>query len=59
VANYVRAVLKLRALRREVVFALLELDRCKKALESPLQPERLLSEADALLRELSIEADAQ
>jgi hypothetical protein len=59
VANYVRAVLKLRALRREVAHTLLEIERCKKALETRLQPGILLAEADTLLRELNGEADIQ
>jgi hypothetical protein len=56
VASYVRAVLKLRALRRELAQTLLEVERRKKALNSRSQPEVLLAEAQRLLEELGIEA---
>ena len=52
VASYVRAVLGLRALRREIAQKLLEVERCKKAIESRLQAEGLLAEAQGLLDEL-------
>jgi hypothetical protein len=55
VANYVRTVLKLRALRREVAHTLLEIERCRKALEGRLQPGVLLAEADALLGDVGAE----
>jgi hypothetical protein len=58
VASYVRAVLKVRALRRDLAHASLEVERCKKALDSRLQSGILLAEADRLLQELGIEADA-
>ena len=56
VASYVRAVLELRALRREIAHKLLEVERCKKAIGSRLQAEVLLAEARTLLEELGIEA---
>jgi hypothetical protein len=55
VANYVRAVLELRALRREVAHKLLEVERCRKAIESRLHAEVLLAEAQTLLEELGLE----
>jgi hypothetical protein len=59
VASYVRAVLRLRALRQELSNAVLEVARCKKALASRRQASILLAEAQALFNELGIEADAQ
>ena len=56
VASYVRAVLELRALRREIAHKLLEVERCKRAIERRLQAEALLAEAQTLLEELGIEA---
>jgi len=55
VANYVRAVLKVRALRRELGSALLEAERCKKALMGRLQANTLLAEAHALLAQFEAE----
>jgi hypothetical protein len=55
VANYVRAVLKVRALRRELAHALLEVEQCKKALNSRRDAGALLAEAQGLLGELGIE----
>jgi hypothetical protein len=52
VASYVRAVLTLRALRRETAQRLLEVERCRRAIESRLQAELLLAEAQCLLDEL-------
>ena len=49
VACYVRAVLGLRALRREIAQKLLEVERCKKAIAGRLQAEALLGEAQGLL----------
>jgi hypothetical protein len=57
VANYVRAVLKVRALRRELAHTLLEVERWKNALKSRRQAATLLAEAQALLRELEAEED--
>jgi hypothetical protein len=59
VASYVRAVLKLRALRQELAHAVLEVARCKKALASRRQASILLAEAQALFEEAGIAADAQ
>jgi hypothetical protein len=59
VASYVRAVLKLRALRQELANAVLEVARCKKTLASRLQASILLAEAQALCNELGLEADVQ
>jgi hypothetical protein len=57
VASYVRAVLKVRALRRELAHALLEVERCKKTLNSRRQAGVLRAEAQGLLEELGIEAN--
>jgi hypothetical protein len=57
VATYVRAVLKLRALRREVARTLLEVERSKKALRSRLQAAILMAEAESLLEEFWIEGE--
>jgi hypothetical protein len=54
-ASYVRAVLKVRALRRESGSALLEAERCKKALMSRLQANTLQAEAHALLAQFEAE----
>jgi hypothetical protein len=57
VASFVRAVLKLHALRREVGHALLEVERRKKAPNGrPLDP-KARAEAKRLLGELGIDAD--
>jgi len=56
VASYVRAVLKVRALRRELAQTLLEVERRKKTLHSRSQPDVLLAEAHMLLEELGIES---
>jgi hypothetical protein len=58
VANYVRAVLKVQALRQELGHALLEVERWKKALKSRVQSGILLAEADALLKELGTKREA-
>jgi hypothetical protein len=59
VASYVRAILKLRALRRELAQAVLDVARCKKVLANRRQGANLLAEAQELLEELGVEADAQ
>jgi hypothetical protein len=59
VASYVRATLKLRALRRELGQAVLDVARCKKVLANRVQAANLLAEAQELLRELGVEEDAQ
>ena len=55
VASYVRAVFGLRALRRELAHKLLEVERCRTAIESRLHAEVLLAEAQTLLEELGLE----
>ena len=59
VASYVRAALKLHALRREHAQAVLDVVRCSKALASRRAASKLLAEAKELLKELGVEADAQ
>ena len=59
VASYVRAILKLRALRRELGQAVLDVARCKKVLANRRRAANLLAEAQELLEELGVEADAQ
>jgi hypothetical protein len=59
VANYVRAVLKLHALRRDLAHAVLEVARCKKTLASRAQADSQMAEARALFEELGVEADVQ
>ena len=55
VASYVRAVLEVQALRRELAQKVLEVERCRKAIDSRIQPEALLAEAQRLLEEIGIE----
>lgn len=57
VASYVRAILKLRALRREVANALLEVERRKKAINGRHLAGRQLAEAQRVLEELGIEGN--
>jgi hypothetical protein len=59
VASYVRAALKLRALRRELAQAVLDVVRCSKALAGRREASKLLAEAQELLKELGVEADVQ
>jgi len=59
VASYVRAVLTLRALRRELATAAIEVARRKKVIASRQGAPFLLREAEALLRELGVDADVQ
>ena len=56
VASYVRAVLKLRALRRELAETLLEVERRKTTLNGRHLTGRDLAEAQRLLEEFGIEA---
>ena len=56
VSSYVHAVLKLRALRRELAQTLLEVERRKKMLKSRIEPKVLLAEAQRLLEDFGIEA---
>jgi len=55
VANYVRAAIRVQALRREFAYALLEMRRCKQALSSRAQADNLMAAAQALCEELRIE----
>jgi hypothetical protein len=55
VANYVRAAIKLQALRREFGNALVELRRCKEVLSSRAQAESLMAEARALCEAFQID----
>ncbi len=57
VANYVHAVLKLQALRRELADVVVEVAHCKKAIASRHQGATLLYGAQALLKELGVEQD--
>jgi hypothetical protein len=57
VVNYVWAVLKVRALYRELGHALLEVERWTNALNSRRQADSLLAEAQALLTELEPQAN--
>lgn len=59
VANYVHAVLKLQAVRRELAAVAVEVARCKKAIACRYQGAALLSEAQTLLKELGVEPDVQ
>ena len=59
VASYVRAALKLHALRRELAQAVLDVVRCSKALASRREASTLLAEAQELLKELDVVADAR
>jgi hypothetical protein len=57
VATYVRAVLKLEALRRDLAHAMLEIERWRNAIKSRRRADILLAEAQALLTELEPQAD--
>jgi hypothetical protein len=57
VATYVWAVLKIRALGRELGHTLLEAERRKAALMSTRQADALWAEAQAFLKELEAEAE--
>jgi hypothetical protein len=59
IASYVRATLKLHALRRELAQAVLDVARCKRTLASRRHAGNLLAEAQQLLQELGVEADGQ
>jgi len=56
VARYIRAALKVQALRREFAKALIEMTACKKVLCDRTQASSLMAEAEALCEELHIEA---
>jgi hypothetical protein len=57
VATYVWAVLKIRALGRELRHTLLEAERHKAALMSTRQADALWAEAQAFLKELEAESE--
>jgi hypothetical protein len=57
VANYVRAAIKLQALRHEFADAVLEVQRCKHALSTRVLADDLMAEAHALCEALGIELD--
>jgi hypothetical protein len=59
IASYVRAVLTLDSLRRELARAAIEVARCKKALATRQHAAILLDEAQHLLAELGVKADVQ
>ena len=52
VASYVRSVLKVQALRRELALALLELEQRKSTMDSRASSNALTVEAQNILREL-------
>jgi hypothetical protein len=58
VANYVHAVLKLQALRRELARVAVEVANCKKAIACRHQGAILLSGAQTLLKELGVDPGA-
>ena len=55
VAKYVRAAIKVQALRREFAQALIDLRACKQAICNRTQADSLLAEAEALCEELHID----
>jgi hypothetical protein len=59
VANYLHAVLKLQALRRELAHVAVEVAHCKKAIACRPQGAILLSGAQTLLKEFGVEPDLQ
>jgi hypothetical protein len=58
VANYMHAVLKLQALRRELAHVAVEVANCKKAIACRHQGAILLSRAQTLLKELGVDPGA-
>jgi hypothetical protein len=52
VATYVQAILRLRALRRDLAYALLDVEHRRNALKNRRQAAILMAEAQALLSEL-------
>ena len=56
VARYVRAALRVQALRREFGEALDHMRTCKRAIYSRARAADLLAEAEALCEELNIES---
>ena len=59
VANYVRAAVKVQALRREFAIAVLEMRRCKQALCTRALADTLMADAQELCAELGIDTDSQ
>jgi hypothetical protein len=57
VASYVRALITYQALRRELATAAVHVAHRKKILASRVHAEALMAEAQALCKELGIEAD--
>jgi hypothetical protein len=57
VANYVRALIKYHALRRELANAALDVARCKKAVADRMQAQMLMAEAHEVCEELGIDVD--
>jgi hypothetical protein len=57
VANYVRALLKYQALRRELANAALDVAHGKKAVATRMHAEALMTEAHVLCEELGIDTD--
>jgi hypothetical protein len=55
IAKYVRAAIKVQALRREFAQALVEMRACKQALCTRANATSLMAEAQALCEELHIE----
>lgn len=55
VAKYVRAAIKVQALRKEFAQALIDLRACKQAICNRAQPDSLMAEAQALCEELHID----
>lgn len=59
VANYIHAVLKRQALRRELSQVAVEVANCKKAIACRHQGAILRSTAQTLFKELGVEPDVQ
>jgi hypothetical protein len=59
VANYVRAALKVQALRLALASALLEVEQRKKTLEDRLHADALKAEAEKLIREFGTDERAR
>jgi len=57
VANFVRAAIKVHALRREFAAALIEMRRCKQTVSSRAHADVLMAEAYTLCEELGIDPE--
>jgi hypothetical protein len=57
VASYVRAAIKVHALRRELAAAMLEMRRCRQTLFSRAHAEALMAEVHMLCAELQIDPE--